>query len=118
MRGHEEIAKVRLSTRRKPAAVFINDYPSGAGYLKDWKDPLPQICIHCDMIETLDLRVIVGCIVSANGATEERAKALFNRCMQFKPYWLTVIGPGGIGTLDSPGGWIGVYREEEGIIYA
>lgn len=119
MRGHEDVIKRRTETRLKPPAVFINDYScKHVGYCKISGSAMPTVSIDGDFIPSLDLRFVVGCVVSANGSTEERAKALFNRLIQFKPMMCAV------GTLESDPkkrpkdmtGWIGLYTEEQGII--
>lgn len=75
MRGHDAIVALRLKGK-KPAIVFVNDYPCDE---HDWAShgDHATVCTHGDAIELLDLRFLVGCMVSISSTREERAKALF-----------------------------------------
>ena len=77
MRGHEKLIEIRKAGR-KPKIVFINDYPCRT----DWftTGDHVTICVAGDDINSLDLRFVVGCMVSATGDTETRAKQLLEAC--------------------------------------
>lgn len=75
MRGHDAIVAMRLKGKR-PAIVFVNDYPCDE---HDWAahGDHATVCTHGDAIELLDLRFLIGCMVSISSTSEARARALF-----------------------------------------
>lgn len=79
MKGHIDIIKMRLK-RKKPAIVFVNDYPCDTGW-REFGDHA-TICTHGDHINTLDFRFLTGVRVSISAHSESRAKALFERVKQ------------------------------------
>lgn len=116
MKGHEYIWELRKVHRKKPMCIFINDYPC-----RDWAtDPdeqgaMPNVVIHGDVIETLDFRFVVGCMVSANSPSERRAKALYNRLKTFKPSVLVVAHHMAKKSFPGfePDLWIGTWKAGE-----
>ena len=120
MHGHQPIITMRAN-RIRPAVVFINDYPTPAA--KDWLNPgekygetwapdHPTVCTHGDVIETLDLRFLVGLMVSIAALSEVRAKALFQRAKAAGA--LTVAAS---HTIENPGrpmttGWAEIFHKE------
>lgn len=117
MEGHKEIVKRRMQTRLKPPAIFINDYPCTEGYDDAWKCTMPQLCIHGDNIQALDLRCVAGCQVHGDASTEARAKELFVRVQHFQPWSCLVLGPRDKTDPSGLGGWIGLYIKDQGVIY-
>ena len=76
MKGHEHLIEMRQK-RKKPAIVFLNDFPCLTDWHK-WSDESVTICTHGDSLETLDLRFLVGLKVSIVSKIEKRAKQLFD----------------------------------------
>lgn len=78
MRYHHEIIE-----RRKgglvPGVVFINDYPMASDPNHD-RLTMDTVCTDGDVIQTLDLRFVVGLKVSISSLSEVRAKALAEKC--------------------------------------
>ena len=81
MRGHEAIIKMRQAGKR-PAFVFINDYPCETDW--DKHGDHATISIDGDDIGLLDLRFLIGTKVSCMSLTEQRAKAIFEACKDAK----------------------------------
>lgn len=84
MRGHEQIITMRLQGVR-PDVVFIW---CGTGRLDSWKDwhhetpSRPEIEIaDGDALPGLDLRFVVGLVVSINGLDSARVAAVHAGCM-------------------------------------
>jgi hypothetical protein len=77
MTGHEQIIAMR-KRGIKPEIVFINDFPCQT----DWAEYQEHatVCVHNDLIESLDIRFLVGMAVSVSTTKENRAKALLNAC--------------------------------------
>lgn len=73
MKGHQPLIAMRKAGIC-PQIVFINDFPCQT----DWHDHGDHvtICVHGDVIQTLDMRFLVGMAVSVSGSTETRSKAL------------------------------------------
>lgn len=80
MRGHEKIIAFRKK-RMMPEAIFIDDYsfPSPHANWEENED-FPHVCTFGDVIETLDLRFLIGTQVHISTESESRGKALFNAC--------------------------------------
>jgi hypothetical protein len=80
MRGHEHIIALRKK-RLLPESIFIQDYPTP---LTDWHEhgDYPHVCVDGDVIETLDLRFLVGTVVHISTESESRGKALLNACVR------------------------------------
>lgn len=78
MKGHQPIIEMRLN-RKAPRIVFLNDYPCKTDWFENPGDAA-TVCTHGDRIETLDLRFLVGLVVSISSPDENRAKALYSRC--------------------------------------
>lgn len=77
MRGHEPIIAMR-QRGKKPAFVFINDYPCDT----DWVPHGDHATVSTagDVIQLLDLRFLIGLKVSISAESEVRAMALFDQC--------------------------------------
>lgn len=78
MKGHAEIIKMRLRGRR-PAKVFINDYPCDEEL--DWHrhGDHATVCIHGDAIEALDFRFLVGVEVHIGSLDADRTRRMYER---------------------------------------
>jgi hypothetical protein len=74
MRGADKLIELRRSGRR-PAVVFLNDYPTHAAFLDG-----TTVDISGDDLSGLDLRFLVGLTVSTGATTENRAKAILEAC--------------------------------------
>ncbi len=74
MRGADKLIALRR-TGRRPAVVFLNDYPTPAAFLDG-----TTVDISGDDLVGLDLRFLVGLTVSTGSETVERAKAIFDAC--------------------------------------
>lgn len=74
MRGADKLIELRRSGRR-PAVVFLNDYPTHAAYLDG-----TTVDISGDDLSGLDLRFLVGLTVSTGATTEKRAMAILEAC--------------------------------------
>ena len=87
MKGHEHIINMRLQGL-KPEIVFVCDYPCET----DWHEhnDHPTVSVHGDNIETLDMRFLVGVVVSVSSNCEKRARRLFKAVLGAKP--LACIG--------------------------
>lgn len=113
MRGHKEIIDQRLNAKVKPAAIFLHDYDlSGGAFFCE--NNMPSVCIAGDVVESLDLRFVRGCFVHGIALDELRARALFDRILQFKPY-ACVVCVVKDNELDLDGAlWMGSFFEEQG----
>ena len=80
MRGHEGVIKMRMQGLA-PVMVNIDDYEFKSPLI-DWEthNDSPTICVNKENIESLDLRFLVGMLVSVSSCSEDRAKRLFNAC--------------------------------------
>ena len=78
MKGHVEIIKMRLRGR-KPAKVFVNDYPCEDEI--DWHKhgDHATVCVYGDPIEALDLRFLVGVEAHIGTLDADRARRLYER---------------------------------------
>jgi putative intracellular protease/amidase len=74
MRGHQKVIELRKKGY-KPAIVFLNDYQTPA-----WALDGTTVDISGDLVEGLDLRFLVGLMVSTGATTETRAKAILEAC--------------------------------------
>jgi len=81
MNGHEPIIAMRLSGK-KPEIVFIEDFDGNPEWEKFGE--FPTVSVKGDDIKTLDLRFLVGLVVSASGSTEKRSKELLEACKRHK----------------------------------
>lgn len=82
MRGHEHIIAMRKA-RTKPRIVFINDGWSD-GMAKHWHESNDHATVELqpgENIENLDLRFLVGVTVSISSCDMNRAKRLFQSCI-------------------------------------
>jgi hypothetical protein len=75
MTGDKHIISMRMSGV-VPEWVFVNDYPC----IAPTDDKHPNLCIHGDDIESLDLRFLVNLRVSIGSASESRCKAILEAC--------------------------------------
>ena len=116
MRGHEYVIELRKVHKKKPVCIFIHDTP-----LPDWaldqdeQGTLPNVCVHGDVLEALNLLFVTKCMVSANSPSESRAKALFERLKIFKPSLLVVSHH--VTRKSFPGFepdlWVGIWKDGE-----
>lgn len=74
MRGHHKVIELRQSGKR-PAVVFVNDYPTNPAYLDG-----TTVDISGDDLAGLDLRFLVGLVVSTGSHNEARAQAILEAC--------------------------------------
>ncbi len=112
MRGHLKLIEMRMQ-RTRPGIVFVNDYTCDT----NWHTHGDAVTISTagDVIQTLDLRFLVGLTVSVSSPSEIRAKALFEKCkaagaevvaachVQDAPYW-------------KQNGWSAVYRKAQEVV--
>ena len=77
MKGHEDIITMRRN-RMAPAFVFINDWPCKTDWMRE--RAAATVCTDGDVIQSLDLRFLVGLQVVVSSTDERRAKALFEAC--------------------------------------
>ncbi len=77
MRGHLKLIEMRMQ-RTRPGIVFVNDYACDT----NWHNSGDAVTISTagDVVQTLDLRFLVGLTVSVSSESEIRAKALFEKC--------------------------------------
>jgi argininosuccinate synthase len=101
MKGHIEILKLRMR-RIRPEIVFINDYQCRTDWF-EWQEHATVCIENREAIETLDFRFVKGLVVSITGATEKRAKALFNAC---KAHGAATVAAGDM----NESGWVEVYH--------
>lgn len=80
MKGHEAIIAMRKSGKT-PKYVFLNDYPCETNWFETGDHA--TVCVHGDAISSLDLRFLIGLVVSISSTDENRAKRLLEAC---KPY--------------------------------
>lgn len=108
MRGHHKLIEMRRE-RKRPGIVFLNDYPCETNWHTNKGDAV-TICTDGDVIQTLDMRFLVGLKVSIGSPSEIRAKALFEKC---KASGASVIAACHI--KDAPyweqNGWTEIYRK-------
>lgn len=78
MRGHERLIEARINRKSVDGVVFINDYPCKTDWV-NWGDSV-TVCTVGDIVQTLDLRFLIGLKVSISSQSEIRAKALFEKC--------------------------------------
>lgn len=106
MKGHEKLIAMRKAGKR-PVIVFLNDFPCKTDWFETG-DKHVTVCIHGDSIERSDLRFLTGCMVSATGATENRAKALLEACKRVNA---KVVGAcEARKSFRDPPGWCEVWR--------
>lgn len=62
---------------KAPESIFIEDHKSLN--CNEWHlyGDMPTICVHGDQLQDIDLRFVIGLIVSISSFSEQRAKALF-----------------------------------------
>lgn len=115
MRGHQKLIELRME-RKRPAIVFLNDYPCQT----DWhSNPGDAVTISTagDVVQTLDLRFLVGLTVSISSLSEIRAKALFEKC---KASGAAVVAACHLLADQHPwkqSGWTSVYRKEQEVAH-
>ncbi len=78
MKGHEDLIQMRIQGM-KPQVVFINDYPCHTDWYKNREHCTIQVD-QTDAPETLDLRFLVGMVVSVSADDKSRAQRLFEAC--------------------------------------
>ncbi len=78
MRGHEQVIALRLKGV-KPAIVFVNDFPCATDWLEHNEHATISIANNTP-VHLLDLRCLVGLVVSISSDDEQRAKALAAAC--------------------------------------
>jgi hypothetical protein len=74
VKGHEDLLALRRSGV-KPQIVFINDFPCKTDWAH-WGD-YPTVCIHKDRLEDLDLRFLIGVMVSIAASNKQRERGLY-----------------------------------------
>lgn len=79
MRGHETLIQMRKAGR-KPAIVFVNDYPCKTDW-SEWGEHA-TICTAGDSLSSIDFRCLLGLTASISATTEARAKSLFSKAKQ------------------------------------
>lgn len=110
MRGHEGIIDMRKQGKR-PAIVFLNDYPCSAELdWRQWGDHA-TVEVHGDQPEWIDLRYLIGLRVSITAATVERAKRFMEAC---KRAGATTVGAGVVEVIGGrhEGVWSDVWTKE------
>jgi hypothetical protein len=112
MRGHEPILAMRKAGKR-PAVVFLNDYPGLPGEL-DWAQHGEHATVEVcgDQPELLDLRFLVGMRVSISAETVDRAERFMQAC---KEAGAELVGAGVVEVVNGrhEGVWSAVWRRQE-----
>lgn len=124
MRGHEPIIAMRKKGIR-PSIIFIDDTPKlsvlsrewhnpGERYGEVWEPDFPAVdVLDTETVERLDLRFVMGCVVSISSGTERRAKRLLAACQRAGAK--VVAATHAIeanGRIES--GWTEIWRAENG----
>jgi len=79
MRGHQEVIHMR-ETGKRPAIVFLNDYPSKF-MEREYAGDNFSVCLDDgEQPEWLDLRFLVGLTVSVSASSKSRAKRFLEAC--------------------------------------
>ena len=116
MRGHEQVLEMRLIDRVTPTAIFVHDCAL-VDMAYECENGMPSVGLSkSDVMQSLDLRFLMGCEVHAVFHDEQRAKEFFERAQQFKPNTLVscVVYR---DKLDAHGDlWMGIYSKEKGVI--
>jgi len=73
MRGHDAIERMR-SAGLKPACIFIEDVYTSRRFIEC--GTVATVCTYTDKLEDIDLRFVVGCMVSIRSITLKRSRAL------------------------------------------
>lgn len=115
MRGHEAIIDMRKQGRR-PAVVFLNDYPCAAEL--EWSSYSEHATVEVcgDQPELLDLRFVIGMRVSISAETVDRAKRFMEACKQAGA---ALVGAGVVEVINGrhEGTWSAVWsKETEGVV--
>lgn len=113
MRGHERLIDMRKAGKA-PKIVFVNDYQCATDWFESPDDHV-TICTDGDAIELLDLRFLVGVMVSVGSTNERRAKALFDRC---KAASASVVAACHVQKQTHPTlqtGWTQIWRKETAV---
>lgn len=115
MRGHQEIVDRRMNEKRKPVAIFIHDCELVDSAFEG-NHGMPSVSLSKDdVIQSLDLRFAKGCQVHAIFLDEIRARAMFDRLIQFKPSMCSVCVVHARAYDPKGELWMGIYTEEQGI---
>lgn len=80
MRGHDALIKMRMAGKT-PASVTLYDFPIDTNW-QQWGD-IPRVCVFGDQIIDLDLRFVIGLIVSIESYDQKRASQLFAKSIEF-----------------------------------
>lgn len=75
MRGHDLIIRNRMAGIR-PVVVFMNDWPCLPLAFEDGN----TVSTDGEPVDLMDLRFVVGLVVSISSESETRAKQLFEAC--------------------------------------
>ena len=107
MKGHEKIIQMRME-KKKPAFVFINDYPCETDWFETGMHA--NVCTAGDSIERLDLRFLVDVAVSVSSEEENRAKALFEACKRANVSMVAATHTKAGQRPFDPVGWAAVWK--------
>ena len=107
MRGHEEIIKMRMKGKA-PELVYLDDFESA---LSDWQqlEIEPVVSLNNDILESLDLRFLVGLNVCVTSRSEIRAKRLFEACKAAGAKWVGASHTVMKGEIAQTG-WMEIYH--------
>jgi hypothetical protein len=110
MRGHERIQQYRMDGHKINRLIFLNDFPC----LTDWPDEIehPTVSVAGDRINTLDLRFLVGMAVSVSSEDEQRAKDLFQACINHKAKFVIGNHYKGPRVEDIQSAWFQIWRNK------
>lgn len=110
MRGHEHLIEMRRA-KKSPRYVFVNDYPCQT----DWFETGDHatICTAGDSVDLLDLRCLVGLIVSVSSPVEARAKALLEACKRAGAAVVAACHVQAERHQFDQSGWTAVWRRNE-----
>lgn len=115
MRGHERLVEARHNRKTVSGVVFINDFPCKTDWA-NWGDSV-TVSTAGDIVQTLDLRFLLGLKVSISSESEIRAKALFEKC---KASGASVVAACHIQTGKRPfeqAGWCEVWSQEKNAVH-
>lgn len=112
MRGHEALIQMRIAGRR-PAIVFVNDYPCKTDWF-DWGD-YATICTAGDTISSIDFRCLKGLTANISATTAARAKALFEKAKAAGATTVAACHVQPNTAIRDQSGWTEIYHMEKEI---
>ena len=115
MRGHQKLIEMRMN-RKRPGIVFVNDYECDVDWHTNTGDAV-TVCTAGDVVQTLDLRFLVGLTVSVSSTSEIRAKALFEKCKAAGAETVAACHIQEDRHHWQQNGWANVYRKQAEVVH-